>query len=403
MGRLLNILLAILLSVDLFATTTEYPYVESQNKSDYGTYKIIAVMTDDDYTVVLWDNVTTKYCIECWISLSSNTILTYNSGSVRIKEWGFYSNDDFQSLQFDSQYSVQADRRYVLYMIFPKIPAGIDKISIDENIRAENRFYWKGIHIEKTFAKSDTKKGKDFSSSRNADMFKDPDQFTSKPTKKSNAKTQTQTPFVVRGSGTGFALNKNGYIATCYHVIDDARRIRVRGINGDFNKAYKVEVVSVNANSDLAILKIVDPNFKGMSKNPPYSIAKSVTEVGNSVFVLGYPLLPIMGDEIKLTNGIISSKSGYQGDSTTYQVSATSQPGNSGGPLFGPDGNVIGVVSAKLDVESTTYATKSLHLISLANSETSIVNFPSTSSMVGKTLPEQVKMAKEYVYIIEIE
>ena len=46
-----------------------------------------------------------------------------------------------------------------------------------------------------------------------------------------------------------------------------------------------------------------------------------------------------MGDEVKLTNGIVSSKTGFQGDVTSYQISAPVQPGNSGGPLLIIKGN----------------------------------------------------------------
>lgn len=49
---------------------------------------------------------------------------------------------------------------------------------------------------------------------------------------------------------------------------------------------------------------------------------------------MGYPLTSYMGEEVKITDGIISSKTGYEGDIVTYQISAPIQPGNSGGPLF---------------------------------------------------------------------
>lgn len=52
------------------------------------------------------------------------------------------------------------------------------------------------------------------------------------------------------------------------------------------------------------------------------------------MFALGYPMSDILGEEIKVTDGIISSKTGYQGDVVTYQISVPIQPGNSGGPLF---------------------------------------------------------------------
>ena len=66
----------------------------------------------------------------------------------------------------------------------------------------------------------------------------------------------------------------------------------------------------------------------------------TTSEVGEEVFVLGYPLTATMGDEIKLTTGVISSKSGFQGDISQYQISAPVQPGNSGGPLFDSKGNI---------------------------------------------------------------
>ena len=57
------------------------------------------------------------------------------------------------------------------------------------------------------------------------------------------------------------------------------------------------------------------------------------------MFALGYPMSDILGEEIKVTDGIISSKTGYQGDVVTYQISVPIQPGNSGGPLFDKNGN----------------------------------------------------------------
>ena len=77
-----------------------------------------------------------------------------------------------------------------------------------------------------------------------------------------------------------------------------------------------------------------------------------------------------MGDEIKLTNGIISAKTGFQGDISTYQISVPIQPGNSGGPLLDKFGNAVGVIVAKLrnqassdgDVENVNYAVKSSYL-----------------------------------------
>lgn len=143
-------------------------------------------------------------------------------------------------------------------------------------------------------------------------------------------------------SGSGFAL-KNGYVTTNYHVIEGANSITIKGINGDFNKAYNASVVATDRFNDLAILKIDDNSFNGYGTTP-YSVKTVTSEVGEDIFVLGYPLTATMGDEIKYTTGVISSKTGFQGDVSLYQISAPIQPGNSGGPLFDSKGNLIGIV-----------------------------------------------------------
>lgn len=119
--------------------------------------------------------------------------------------------------------------------------------------------------------------------------------------------------------------------------------------------------------------------------------------------MLGYPLLATMGDEIKLTNGIISSRTGFQGDVTTYQISASAQPGNSGGPLLDEDGNVIGIVSSKhMGAENATYAIKSNYLNNLIEILDVSLKLPTSNLLKGEKLSEQVNRVKDFVYIIEV-
>ena len=74
----------------------------------------------------------------------------------------------------------------------------------------------------------------------------------------------------------------------------------------------------------------------------------------------------MQSNEVKLTNGIVSSKSGYRGDVSTYQISAPVQPGNSGGPLFDSKGNVVGIVNAGVPgAENVGYAIKTSYLKNL--------------------------------------
>ena len=200
-------------------------------------------------------------------------------------------------------------------------------------------------------------------------------------------------------SGTGFALN-NGYIATNYHVVENAKSIKVQGIKGNFSIEYNATVISTDKFNDLAIIKINDSRFNGFG-TIPYRVKTSTSEVGEDVFVLGYPLTTTMGDEIKLTTGIISSKTGFQGDVSLYQISAPIQPGNSGGPLFDGNGNLIGIVNAKhRGAENVSYAIKTSYLNNLVESASSISILPTNNSVSGMTLSNKVKSLKNFVFMI---
>lgn len=201
-------------------------------------------------------------------------------------------------------------------------------------------------------------------------------------------------------TGTGFAL-KDGYIVTNYHVIEDATEITVKGIMGDFSKQMKAEVVTSDINSDLAILKINDSMFTGFGAIP-YRIRTEVADVAEEVFVLGYPLTTTMGDEIKYTTGVISSKTGFQGDISLYQISAPVQPGSSGGPLFDSKGALIGIVNAKHQgAENVGYAIKASYMRNLIESYTSTSIIPTSSSIASMSRPDKIKAIKKFVFLIE--
>lgn len=202
-------------------------------------------------------------------------------------------------------------------------------------------------------------------------------------------------------SGTGFALTSNGFIATNYHVIENANSIKVRGVNGNFSSALNAQVIKSDQSDDLAIIQINDPNFTDLGK-VPYPVVSSNSDVGEEVFALGYPLTNTMGIEVKLTTGVISANSGYQGNPTQYQISVPVQPGNSGGPLFDKNGRIVGIVNAKhLNTDNVSYAIKSGNLLGLFYMipETPVLD---ANFMTGKSLPDKVKQAKNFVYIIEV-
>jgi len=205
-----------------------------------------------------------------------------------------------------------------------------------------------------------------------------------------------------KSSGTGFAISSNGYIVTNYHVIENAKSIEVKGINGNFTRKLSAKVVVSDERNDLAIIKIEDSRFTTLG-SIPYTFRKGVADVGENVFVLGYPMTSTMGEEVKLTNGIVSSKTGYKGDISLYQISAPVQPGNSGGPLFDKNGNLLGVINAKHSyAENAGYAIKVNYLVSLMDLLPITINQPTSNTLNGKSLTEQVKIASNYTYIIVV-
>lgn len=202
-------------------------------------------------------------------------------------------------------------------------------------------------------------------------------------------------------SGTGFFLSKNGYIITNQHVIDGAKTIKVTSINGNHSTSYSARIEVSDKQNDLAIIKITD-NFT--TPTIPYSFKFSQSSVGENCWVLGYPLTQTMGEDIKLTNGIISSKSGFDGNIAQYQISAPVQPGNSGGPVFDNNGNLIGVVQAKHGAaENAGYAVKASYVKNLIDMLPNSITLPQTNMLSGKSLPQQVELASKCVVLIICE
>lgn len=108
-----------------------------------------------------------------------------------------------------------------------------------------------------------------------------------------------------------------------------------------------------------------------------------------------------MGDEIKLTTGVVSAKSGFEGDVSLYQISAPIQPGNSGGPVFDGKGNLIGIICAHhRGAENVSYAIKASYLRNLIESSVNHDILPKTNKISTLNLAGKVKAVKNYVYYI---
>ncbi len=157
-------------------------------------------------------------------------------------------------------------------------------------------------------------------------------------------------------------LTADGYLVTSNHTVRDADSVYVQSQQG---AVYKARVVYNDQPHDLAILQLCDDSaFRQVSTVVPYGVDPRPSDLGERVFTLGYPR-----DEIVYGEGYLSSSTGYQGDSTAYQVAIGVNPGNSGGPLLNEKGNLIGIISGKqTTAEGVSFAVKTDYLLKTINS-----------------------------------
>ncbi|HOJ64322.1 MAG TPA: trypsin-like peptidase domain-containing protein, partial [Spirochaetota bacterium] len=145
-------------------------------------------------------------------------------------------------------------------------------------------------------------------------------------------------------SGSGFVFSKEGFILTNAHVVKMAYfskdyRIETKFLNSSFSdKIYTGNVIAIDIEKDLAIIKI-DRNFDN------YCILGDSSKVENmdEILVIGYPL----GMGFKSTPGYVQSFQDIKEYGKMLDLSAIVDPGNSGGPVFNKDSEVIGIVTAK--------------------------------------------------------
>jgi S1-C subfamily serine protease/antitoxin component YwqK of YwqJK toxin-antitoxin module len=210
-----------------------------------------------------------------------------------------------------------------------------------------------------------------------------------------------------KGNGSGFFINEKGYIATNYHVVEEANAIQVEYFQKGVKNIFSAKVIVTDKQNDLAIIQVDDPKFKTLP-TIPYVFSSTIKDVGSEVFALGYPMAQVMGDEIKFTDGKISSKTGIEGDITVYQISVPIQPGNSGGPLFDNKGNLVGITSSGLNKEyfnseNVNYAIKTTYLKNLIDVMPENIRLPNNVDIYNKPLTEKIKLLSDFIPIIRVK
>ena len=162
------------------------------------------------------------------------------------------------------------------------------------------------------------------------------------------------------GTGSGFFVSKLGHIITNEHVVRNCGSVTV-GDNA--NRLVRASLIEKDKRNDLALLRITSKQMA--SANTKSLISKLTADViplaseglvrsedvllGEDVLVAGYPYGNIFSNTIKVTKGIVSANKGMGDDSGQFQMDAAVQAGNSGGPIYDENGNIVGVVVAQLN------------------------------------------------------
>jgi serine protease Do len=137
-----------------------------------------------------------------------------------------------------------------------------------------------------------------------------------------------------RGQGSGFIISNDGLILTNAHVVRDAREVTVKLAD---RREMKAKVLGSDPATDIAVLRVTTDKLPTVQFGDPKSL-----QVGDYVLAIGAPF----GFDQTVTAGIVSAK-GRSLPGDTYvpfiQTDAAVNPGNSGGPLFDADGNVVGI------------------------------------------------------------
>ncbi|MFZ2082835.1 MAG: trypsin-like peptidase domain-containing protein, partial [Xanthobacteraceae bacterium] len=141
---------------------------------------------------------------------------------------------------------------------------------------------------------------------------------------------------VITGQGSGFFISRDGFAVTNNHVVQNAEKVQVTTDDG---KSYTAKVIGTDSRTDLALIKVEGDNF------PFVKLAENSPRVGDWVLAVGNPF----GLGGTVTAGIVSARGrdiGAGPYDDFIQIDAPVNKGNSGGPTFDVDGNVIGVNTA---------------------------------------------------------
>lgn len=199
--------------------------------------------------------------------------------------------------------------------------------------------------------------------------------------------------------GTGFLIDPKGYIVTSAHVLTDATGVILQNNAGH---EFRAKILMTDRSRDLAILKIEDEDFSPRA-SLPYGISRTGIELAEPVFTMGYPK-----DEVVYGEGYLSASSGLEGDTLSYQITISANPGNSGGPVINRKGEVIGILNARqAKAEGVVFAirARNIHRLVEEMKENDIdrdLKLSTYSQIRGLDRVQQVRRIQDCIYMVKV-
>ena len=199
---------------------------------------------------------------------------------------------------------------------------------------------------------------------------------------------------------TGFLIDaSNNYIVTNAHVISEAKNHLI--VENSQGEQYAAKVVYVNKENDMAIIKILDTSFKSLPALP-FSIRSREVNLGEQVFILGFPK-----QEIVYSEGYVSAKNGYLMDTSFCQLTTVANFGNSGSPVLSKNGELVGIIASReTNHEGVVFAIKSANIFRAVEQARKFdsannISIGTANTLKGLSRENQIKKVENYVFMIK--
>jgi len=313
---LLIVCLSFLVNVNSYATEWNKFFLDEKKGEENLLYNTLI----KDFNNYITDVYTDNSCRS--ISMTVTYLIDFTDCVYRnIKKYMKRNNVNVISEVVDAEHDVYTDLFERAKSTHLKWSRG-NQENMEEEYRQFNR-HWKKVYTDKNFyLKKVWKEYAELEQLKFSALINDVDK----------KKDQVQ-------SGSGFFINNKGYFVTNNHVIEGCKQSKITFKD----QSIDAEVIAKDQNLDLALLKakVRSKEFLNLSSDPPKKLQK--------IYVAGYPFGKGLSDDLKFTQGIISSVKGFADNSNQIQIDAAINSGNSGGPIVNEDGDLIAVAVSGLD------------------------------------------------------